>query len=245
MSHLQRVAFVAISFSMLSGSLQQSEAANLGQWDGSGRTWNGSEFTSIKATLTSAGHVVEADSALTAANLANDQVLLFGEPTRDLTLAEQSDLDTWVNAGGVLLVMVDSGEDDFPQANNILSGLGTSLSFDLANSGVAGPIQAGNYAASSVFDLVGLTPEISPGHGVNIGAGSSHVSDNILGVQAVGNGYVFAFGDRFDHNFASPSDSNTNGQLFLNIANRIPEPASLVLVVAGCVIVCTSRRLSR
>lgn len=243
MSYAVRFATTVVIATTLT-SAQISVAAVVGQWQESDRTWNSGEFTTIRTTVTSGGHAVEADSALTAANLANDDAYLIGEPSRNLNPTEQADLSSWINAGGILMLFVDSGTSDFPQANDILSGLGTTLSFNTSQSVTAGPIQDVNYAADNIFDLVGSTPTFSPGHATVLGGAGAHLSETLIAVQPLGNGYVFAFGDRFEHNFSNSTAASTNGQLMLNILGPIPEPTSLALVAISLVIV-GQRRVRR
>lgn len=210
----------------------QAYAATIGNWDGSARSWNGSDFTTINSLMTGTGNTVEANSALTAANLAGDQVYIIGEGTRTLTATETADLLAWVQGGGRLLVFTDSSFTGGASANSILSSLGSTLFVNSAFTNAVGPAQAGNFATEGgPYNIVGQYLTVSPGNLVTVGGGTMLYPDE-LGVQQIGQGFVYAFGDRWDHNFAAPSAANTNGELFLNIVNGSPPSAVVPLPAA-------------
>ena len=52
-------------------------AANVGQWQGSLRSWNHPDMALLRAALVAAGHTLEADGPISASALANDQVFLI------------------------------------------------------------------------------------------------------------------------------------------------------------------------
>jgi hypothetical protein len=222
-----------------------ANASVIGQWSDSSRTWNHSDFSIIKTTLTGAGHTVEADGALTAAGLANDDVFVIAEATRSLTGAETTDLFNWVSGGGILWIGVDSPTNQ-ALSNAILAGLGSSMSFSAGNTGTGSPLVGGNFATNNVYDIVGQSLTLSIGREVILGGGGSYLSNNIFGYQQIGSGFIFAAGDRFEHNFSNSTAASTNGQLILNIAAgpiaRVPEPTSIALLALGLLALAFARR---
>ena len=90
----------------------EASGSIIGQWTGSTRSWNDSGFTTINNTLTSAGHTIEADGGITAAELANDDIFMIGEASTSLSAAETADLSSWVSNGGILWISVDSNSNE-------------------------------------------------------------------------------------------------------------------------------------
>ena len=105
-----------------------AQGAVIGNWSGSLRSWNSPEMSSLKGVMTAAGHTVEADEAITAANLANDDIFVMGEPTTP-TAGEIADLLSWLNGGGILLILADSAGTGEAGANATASGIGSVLSW--------------------------------------------------------------------------------------------------------------------
>lgn len=218
---------------------------NIGIWSGSDRAWNDSDFTTIRNTMIGAGHTVEADGAITAANLANDDVFVIGEASSTPGAGELADLGAFVTGGGVLLLLADSYGTGVPGANGILSGIGSSLSFN-SNSASSGALAGGIFATDGPpYNIVGQSLNVTPG---STALGGTTLAGGYLHYEKLGNGYIFAFGDRIDHDVFAPTGANVNGQLFLNIAAyegdicTIPAPAGLLLASIGMGLVGWLRR---
>lgn len=186
--------------------------------------------------MITAGHTVEADGAITAANLANDQLFIVGEGSVP-TAGEITDLANWVTGGGILILFTNSNFSGGAGANAILTGLGSTMSLSSGFSSATGPLQGGNFASTGPpYNIVGQNIAVSPG---NFVSGGNTLYGFGIHYEQIGSGFVYAFGDRYDHNAFSPSAANTNGQLFLNIANGammssvVPEPSTFTLLGIG------------
>ena len=208
-------------------------ASVIGQWSGSSRSWNESEFTTIRDLMIANGNTVTADEAITPGNLAAAQVFVIGEAAFAPTAQELSDLSSWVSAGGRLIVLGDSGGSGQTGNNAIFAGIGSSMveGGDPALSAFAG----GNFATEGPpYNIVGQFLDISPGTAIT---GGFMLAGTYVEFQQIGSGYVYGFADRSDHNFFNPSDSNANGQLFLNIVEGqqggVPEPGTLMMIGTG------------
>jgi hypothetical protein len=195
-------------------SVAQVKASVIGSWNGSSESWNTAEFTTIKATMINAGHTVEPDGAITAANLADDCIFLIQEPSRTPSASELSDLDAWVNNGGLLIIQTDTSAGGRPSCNAILSAIGSSIS--IGSGGHANAPLSGGICATEgpPYDIVGQTLATSPGFGV---AGGNALAGTYARYEVIGGGCVFVFGNRPDHNAFVPTSANVNGQLFLNL----------------------------
>lgn len=213
-------------------------AAIIGNWDGSSRSWNSGP--GLVDTLEARSHTVEADGALTAANLADDTVFVIGEATRTTTAQETTDLLNWVLGGGRLLLTVDSGGlsgSGVAAGNAILAALGSALSFG-PNDAVNGPLQAGNFLTESgPFDIVGGTLQTTRGTQV---LGGTSLADTYVAFEAMGAGFIYAFGDHLQNNLFPNTATAANGQMHINLVEGqaqpqesrpdIPAPATLALV---------------
>jgi hypothetical protein len=209
-----------------------AQAANVGNWSGSTRSWNSSDFSSMKAAALGAGHTVEADGAMDAGNLANDDVFIVGEG-RVPNSAELSALANWVNAGGIALILNDSGCGGCAGSNAILDALGSTINVT-TNSAMAAPFESGQFTTVP-YDIVGQSLMTSPGMEVT---GGMDVAGSFIKYEAIGGGYVVVCGDRSDHNFAAPSANNVNGQFFLNVlANEATDICDLgaLAFARGCI----------
>lgn len=211
----------------------------IGQWDGSARSWNGSEFTDIRALMIAQGYTVTADQAMNALNLASYDVFVVAEATVAPGAAELSALSAWVGTGGVLLVLGDSSGTGAAGNNAIYAGIGSSI-VQAYDTGASGSVLAGGVFATTgpPYDIVGQSLSTTLGSSMS---GGTELAGSYIRYEQIGLGYVFGFGDRLDHDFFSPSAGNVNGQLFLNLAARgangggaeIPEPLSALLVGSG------------
>lgn len=234
--------FAVCSLAIVTGVAQ---AAIIGNWDGSGRSWNSDSI--LADLMTSRGHTVEADGALTAANLANDTLFVIGEATRATTAQETTDLLNWITGGGRLLVTVDSGDIGAPSGNSILSALGSSLNFGGTPSNA--PLQSGNFLTEGgPFDIVGESLQVTPGTAVN---GGTSLAGSYVAYDQIGAGFIFGFGDHFHNDFFNNSASNVNGQMHINLVESggtvtpVPAPGIIALLGIGLAAFGFSRRNSR
>ena len=221
-----------------------ANAISIGNWNGSGRSWNNGDFTDIKATMIGAGNTVLPDSAISPANLAGVNMYIIGEATLTPTPAEILDLKNFVQSGNCLLIFTNSSFSGGTGGNAVLAGIGSSMSFASDFVNATGPLQGGNFATTGPpYNIVGQNLVVSPGNTVS---GGNTLYGVGLHYEAIGSGYVFAFGDRYEHNFATPSQFNTNGQLFLNIAeaHAVPEPTAVAFagITIATLALFTSRR---
>ena len=211
-------------------------AGIIGNWSGSARSWNSSEFSTVRALMIAQGHTVQADGAMSAGALAGVNMYIVGEPSSTPGGAELTALLNWVTGGGVVLLLGDSGGSGQTGLNAVSAGLGSSLSW--GGSASSQPALAGGVFATTgpPYDIVGQS--LSTTAGTTVSGGTALTGDYIRWDQ-IGTGYVFGFGDRSDHNFFSPSTSNVNGELFLNLTahsasdNVIPEPSTFFLLGTG------------
>ena len=176
-------------------------------------------MTTLKSTLIAAGHVIASDAPITDATLAPTRMFVIGEPQQELSDAAARSLATYIRNGGVLVLLADVGANP-TFYNAILSGVGSSISI-AGNAGNA-PLVAGNYASQGPpYDLVGRTLAVTAGSGV---VGGVALAGSYVHYESIGQGNVFVFGDRLDHNALAPNAATVNGQLFLNLAARSALP---------------------
>ncbi len=216
-------------------AVAQAAPITIGQWTGSLRSWNNAGFSIIKATMTGAGHTVEANEAISAANLSNNEMFVIGEPTVGLTAGETTDLANWLSAGGILWFGVDSGSDA-TLANGILTGLGSAMSIGTSIGNYEAPLSGGVFASTGPpFNLVGASLTTSLQRGPV--SGGNVLAGGMVHWEAIGAGYLFVSSDRFEQDFSNSTAATTNGKFFLNIANNpvvvTPEPGLFGLVALG------------
>ncbi len=218
--------------------MTSAHAAVFGNWTSSGRSWNEISFGEIKTYITDAGHTVEGDEAITALNLANNTHFIIGEASASLTGSEATALTDWITDGGILLHMVDS-TTALSDSNAIQSAIGSSMAFTESSPSNA-PLTSGNFASEGPpFDIVGETLTDTPGKMVT---GGIVLAGSYIHYEKIGDGYVYAFGDRLDH-AVNVSATNTNTKLFLNIAGAgIPEPSAAGIFALGALLVARRRR---
>lgn len=225
-----------------------ANATIIGNWSGSfdngfSRSWNSSSFSQIKNLMTSNGHTVLANDTL-ANSIAAADVLVVGETETGMTASEITALGNWIADGHVLMLFADSGYAEFALQNTILAGIGTSLSLSNVSASPANPILTGGIFATDgpPYNIAGQN--LSTTSGLRVSGGTA-MAGEFIRYQKIGDGYVFVFGDRSDHNFFAPSASNTNGKLFLNIVEgtaNVPEPTTVGLLILSVGVVGLSLR---
>lgn len=229
-----------------------ANATIIGNWSGSfdngfSRSWNSSSFSQIKNLMISNGHTVLANDTL-ANSIAAADVLIVGETETGMTAAEIVALADWIADGHVLMLFSDSGYAEFALQNTILAGIGSSISLSSTLASPANPTLSGGIFAvdGPPFNIAGQTLATTDGLRVS---GGTAMAGEFIRYQKIGDGYVFVFGDRSDHNFFAPSAGNTNGKLFLNIvagAVNVPEPTTVgLLILSVGVVGLTLRRHKR
>ncbi|TAM55274.1 MAG: hypothetical protein EPN53_03220 [Acidobacteria bacterium] len=208
-----------------------ASAAVVGNWNSSLRTWNNVEMANLKGIVTTAGHTVLADAAITA-GLGGATVYVVGEGTVAPTAGELTILENWVAAGGRLLLFNNSGCSGCTATTAILTALSSSISVS-GTSAVAAPFPTSPFTTTP-NNLVGLTLVTSPGDEV---VGGTQIAGSFISYQAHGAGYVFVFGDRSDHNIFNSTATDINAQLFLNIlAGGVPAEAIPAVGLLGLLI---------
>jgi hypothetical protein len=197
-----------------------TSAAVVGNWSGSLRSWNSSDMANLKGIVTTAGHTVLADAAITA-GLGGATVYVIGEGTSTPTAGEISILDSWVTGGGRLLLFNNSGCSGCAATNAILTAFASSISVS-STSAVVAAFPTSPFTTTP-NNLVGLTLVTSPGDEVT---GGTQIAGSFISYQAHGAGYVIVFGDRSDHNIFNSTAADVNAQLFLNILSGPGAPAA-------------------
>jgi len=192
---LRHAAAPALAALLVAAVVAPAPAVTIGCWSGGSRTWNSSaDFSDIRDLMTANGHVVEADEAMTAAALADNQMWVIGEAGSIPGAAELSALSVWVHGGGTLLVLADSTGVGAGNGSAILSGIGSAIL--LAGTPAALPLAGGIFASEGPpYDLVGQDLVTSPG---TAATGGTALAGTFIQYEALGSGYVFAFADRSD-----------------------------------------------
>jgi hypothetical protein len=197
----------------LAGSAHGAVIAN---WDKSARSWNNSHMTKIKTAMQTAGHRVDPDAPISAAGLRASSVILMGEPNATPTAAELTLLRQFATAGGMIFVFGDTGID-LPTYNNLLAGIGSTIAFTTTTISTTSALPDGQFTQNPT-KISGSTLSVTSGNGTT---GGTLIDTNYVRFEQIGEGYVFVFGDRIDHNDVI-SDTNTN--LLLNIVSTALAP---------------------
>jgi hypothetical protein len=182
-----------------------AQAGVIGNWEGSSRSWNFVDMIDTRNAMIAAGHTVLPDGPISATALAGMTAFLIGEPSTAPVASELAELSAWINGGGTLLVMFDSKCNGCSGGNPTLAGVGSTMSAG-GNASVA-PYPAGHFATAG---LVGQTLHTTPGTAIS---GGTAIAGSYIHYEAIGLGYVFAFGDRSDHGYFG----SANYKLFDNI----------------------------
>jgi hypothetical protein len=213
-----------------------AHAAVIANWDKSSRSWNNSHMTKIKAAMENAGHRVDADGAISSAALNISSVYVIGEPTVTPNAAELALLLQFVKDGGMIFVFGDTGID-LTTYNNLLAGLGSTMSYTTTTITTTGPMAGGQFTQTP-WKISGNTLTVSAGNGI---AAGSMIDNNYVRYEQIGNGYVVVFGDRIDHDDVI---SDTNTKLMLNLVSfaivrtvQIPAASATGLVLTSLVLV--------
>ena len=209
-----RACFIAlIAVALFASVTAKADNLQIGSWDQSGRTLEDRAFSPFVAALTSDGHSVASSGAISSDSMLKYCVFFMQEALRSITSGEKSVLLGWLNKGGVLAVLADSGGTGVATSNSILSDLGTPISMS-AGAAVPGAIVASPFS-NTPHNLVGTTFNSSPAAVVS---GGSIISQNYVHYFAVGAGYVLVFGDALNHYALGGGNTATaNYQLFDNI----------------------------
>jgi len=154
---LRHAAVLGVAALLVAAIAAPAPAVTIGCWSGGSRTWNSSlDFSDIRDLMTANGHVVEADEAMTAAALADNQMWVIGEAASVPGAADMAALSAWVHGGGTLLVLADSNGSGAAGGSAILSGIGSAIL--LAGTPAALPLAGGIFASEGPpYDLVART----------------------------------------------------------------------------------------
>jgi hypothetical protein len=223
-------------------SVIPASAGIIGNWNGSARSWNNFDFSTVRNTMIAAGNTVGADTDLISA-ITGANALVIGEATGAPNAGELVALDAWLRAGGILLLFGDSGGDGATGNNAITTALGSSLrqGTDFAN--FPGTLGGGIFASEGPpHNIVGETLASTPGSTIT---GGNALSGGLIRWESLDGGFIFLFGDRLDHNVNVGGAGTTNFRMFENLAqgvfsppgtpptNDIPEPSTTFLLLSG------------
>jgi hypothetical protein len=217
-------------------------AGIIGNWNGSGRSWNSSEFSTVRNTMIAAGNTVRPDEDLITA-ITGTNALVIGEATGAPNAGELLALDAWLRSGGILMLFGDSGGTGAAGNNAITTALGSTLhqANDFVN--LPGTLVGGIFGSEGPpNNIVGLTLASTPASTIS---GGNELADGLIRWEALDSGYIFMFGDRLDHNVNVGGAGSVNFRLFENLAygvantpptpptNDIPEPSTTFLMLSG------------
>jgi len=202
-------------------------------------------FTFLRDRWAAAGATVSLTDVF---NPIGQQIFFATAPTTDFNAGQVSDLQTFLSAGGLLILSHD-GEPD-PALNTLLGDLGSAMSF--------GAIRFVGTVTATVVDPghplmagVGAITTFSPGQ---LTGGSALVDfplgTHIISIESVGGGHILNVAD-FDilNNvtdlFFPPGARPDNHQFWDNIlgfAQQVPEPSACALLGVGLVGLFLNRR---
>ncbi len=233
------VKSLILALTLLASVSMPASAGVIGMWNGSARSWNDPDFSSVRALMQAAGNTVRPDQDLITA-LTGADLLVIAEPNFAPNASELTALTNWVTTGGVLLLAGDSAGTGAVGNNAITAALGSSLHEASDFVFLAGTIQGGVFATTGPpNNIVGQQFTSTPASTIT---GGNEVQDSLVRWQQIGTGFVFLMGDRLDHN-VNMAPGGTNFQFFENLANRaangtppvaaVPEPATVVLIGGG------------
>ncbi len=196
-------------------------AGTVGQWSGSDRSWNSGDMSALKAIVEAAGHRIQSDGPVSNSALATVQAFVVAQPDQRLAAGEAQALAAFVQRGGILLLLGETGGTG--ELNSVLADVASTISFSTnppANAPVTGSDPAGT---GPPYDLVGELLQVTTGVAVT---GGTELAGTYVRVERIGSGAVYAFGDRLDHNNLITSAESANARLFVNIlAPTLPPPA--------------------
>jgi len=191
-----------------------AQAAAVLDYEGNDRQWGTSNVVNILTVVTNGGHTVTSGSI---SLIADYNVLLLGEPFTALTGQEISTVNSFVNAGGTLIAITDSGCTGCANLNAILSGVGSAVSLSDTNALASGPLPS-VYFTEGPRNIAGQSVLLTPGRKVQ---GGSPLAGDYGAYETVGSGLVVVFGDRVDWDDPNPtSGDSVNSKLFLNILDN-------------------------
>ena len=227
-----RISAVALLFA---GSM---EASYIGQWAGSQldnygvpTTWNNARYLkNVNAAMTASGHTVGPDVLATASNLTGSDLFVIAGASQPFTSEEITALGSWVNGGGLLLVLIDSSGNPSP-LNAMLTGIGSSLRFG------PGTVKQNFFFKGGVFATDGIVGQfmgatvgvpVSGGTGLTQGGTAGWndrqraEAETYIHYEAMGLGFVFAIGDRLENDYFSFPAGSPRLRFFQNLANFEP-----------------------
>lgn len=208
---------------LLIAGVEPAHASAIANWDKSARSWNNAHMTKIKAAIQNAGHRVESDAPISDASLRSG-VMVIGEPIATPSAAELGKLRGFVGAGGIVLLFGDTGIE-LNTYNDLLTGLGSTIQFTTTTVSTSSALGSGPFTENP-SRIIGTSLSVTSGNGTS---GGTAIDNNYVRYEQIGVGYVFAFGDRIDHDDVI---SATNTALLLNIVSIALDPATSTSIPA-------------
>jgi hypothetical protein len=224
-------ASVFVAAALLFASAGTAHANTIANWDKSARSWNNSHMSKIKAAMQSAGHKVQPDAPINDVSLRS-AVFVIGEPIATPTPAELAKLKAFLIAGGMILLFGDTGID-LNTYNDLLAGLSSTIQFTTTTIGTSSALGSGPFT-DNPSRISGASLSVTSGNGTS---GGKLIDNNYVRFESVGNGYVFVFGDRIDHD---EFISTTNTSLLLNIVSVALDPGTPVPALSSTLLAALS-----